>query len=152
ILGACSVDMLINNAGIAYANYLDCTDAGIFEDMVRTNYLCTVWLSRALVPHFKERRTGHIANVSSLLGVLAFLGYAAYAPSKVAVVGFSRVLHNELRPFNIRVTELLPPDTRTPQLEFENRTKPHETRAISGNVRVLKADDVARALLCGMAA
>jgi 3-dehydrosphinganine reductase len=152
ILTTCPVDMLINNAGIAYANYLDCTEASIIEDMVRTNYLGTVWLTRALVPHFKERRTGHIANVSSLLGVLGILGYAAYAPSKFAVVGFSDVLRNELRPFNIRVTVLLPPDTRTPQLEFENRTKPHETRAISGNVRALEAEDVARALLRGMAA
>jgi 3-dehydrosphinganine reductase len=152
ILGAGPVDMLINNAGIAYANYLDCTEPSIFEDMVRTNYLGIVWLTRALVPHFKERRTGHIANVSSLLGVLGILGYAAYAPSKFAVVGFSDVLRNELRPFNIRVTVLLPPDTRTPQLEFENRTKPHETRVISGNVRALEADDVARALLRGMAA
>jgi 3-dehydrosphinganine reductase len=151
ILALSPVDMLINNAGIAYANYLDCTEASVFEDMVRTNYLGTVWLTQALVPHFKARRTGHIANVSSLAGVLGFLGFAAYAPSKFAVVGFSEVLRNELRTFSIRVTLLLPPETRTPLLEFENRTKPPETRAIGGTIKPLEADEVARVLLRGMA-
>jgi 3-dehydrosphinganine reductase len=87
-----------------------------------------------------------------MAGVLGFLGYAAYAPSKFAVIGFSEVIRNELRPNNIRVHLLLPPDTDTPQLAGENLTRPRETRAIASLSRVLPADDVARVFLRGIAA
>lgn len=86
------------------------------------------------------------------MGVLGFFGYAAYAPSKFAVMGFSDVIRNELSGRGVRVTVLLPPDTETPQLEEEGRTKPPQTRAINGTVRTMDPDDVALSLLRGMAA
>jgi 3-dehydrosphinganine reductase len=146
------VDLLINNAGVACAEYLDRTPPEVFEEMMRVNYLGTVWTTRALLPHFRQRRRGHIANVASLAGVLGFVGYAAYAPSKFAVLGFSDVLRNELKPFGIRVSVLLPADTDTPGLAAENRTRPAETRAISCRVGPMHPDDVARAFLHGIAA
>jgi 3-dehydrosphinganine reductase len=152
ILVEAPVDVLINNAGVAWADTIESTAPEVFEEMIRINYLGTVWASRCLIPHFKSRGQGHIANVASLAGVLGCFGYAAYAPSKFAVLGFSDVLRNELCAHHIRVTVLVPPDTDTPQLEFENRTKPPETRAISGTVRTLSADEMASCLLRGMAA
>ncbi len=146
------IDVLINNAGVAHADYIERTPAEIFEEMIRINYLGTVWMTQAFLPQFRRRDRGHIANVSSLAGVVGILGYAAYAPSKFAVVGFSEVLRNELCGSNIKVSVLLPPDTRTPQLDAENRTKPPETHAISGSIKPLDPDVVARALLNGMAA
>jgi 3-dehydrosphinganine reductase len=146
------IDVLINNAGLAHADYIERTPAEVFEKMIGVNYLGTVWMTQALLPHFRRRGAGHIANVSSLAGQLGILGYAAYAPSKFAVLGFSEVLRNELCGSNIRVSVLLPPDTRTPQLDAENRTKPPETRAISGSLKPLDPDAVAQALLKGMAA
>jgi 3-dehydrosphinganine reductase len=146
------VDLLINNAGAACAEYLDRTPPDAFEEMMRVNYFGTVWTTRALLPHFKQRQRGHIANVASLVGVMAFVGYAAYAPSKFAVLGFSDVLRNELKPFGIQVSVLLPTDTDTPQLAAENLTRPAETRAIAGRVEIMHPDDVARAFLRGIAA
>jgi 3-dehydrosphinganine reductase len=145
------IDVLINCAGITCAEYIDRTPADVFEQIIETNYLGTVWTSLALIPSFKQRQRGTIANVASMAGVLGFLGYAAYAPSKFAVIGFSEAIRNELLPDNIRVHLLLPPDTDTPQLEAENRTRPVETRAIAGLSRVLLADDVARVFLRGIA-
>src|SRR5690606_26546487 len=117
------IDILINNAGVAYANYIDKTNPSVYEEMMRINYFSTVWATCALLDHFKKRKRGNIANVASLAGVLGIFGYAAYAPSKFAVMGFSDVLRQELRPDGITVSVLLPPDTMTPQLEYENRTK-----------------------------
>jgi 3-dehydrosphinganine reductase len=105
-----------------------------------------------MIPHFKQRRRGHIVNVSSLAGVVGFIGYAAYAPSKFAIMGFSEVLRNELIPHNVKVSVLLPPDTDTPQLAMENQTKPPETKALSGKAKLMQPDDVAMALLQGMVA
>ncbi len=152
VLDQFEIDVLINNAGVAHAECLERTDALVFEAMMRTNYFGTVWPTRALVPHFRARGCGHIANVASLVGVLGFFGYAAYAPSKFAVMGFSDVIRNELHSCGVRVTVLLPPDTDTPQLALENRTKPAQTRAINGTVRTMDPDQVALALLRGMAA
>jgi 3-dehydrosphinganine reductase len=151
LLGQTAVDALINNAGVACAERMENTPPEAFEEAIRINYLGCVWTTLALLPHFKARNAGHIANVASLAGVLGFFGYAAYAPSKFALMGFSEVLRNELCRYNIPVTVLLPPDTDTPQLAFENRTKPAETRAIAGNAAVMDADVVARKLLRGMA-
>lgn len=145
------VDVLINCAGIACAEYVDRTPPDMFEQIIGTNYLGTVWTSLALIPSFKLRQRGTIANVASMAGVLGFLGYAAYAPSKFAVIGFSEAIRNELRPDNVHVHLLLPPDTDTPQLEAENLTRPRETRAIASLSRVLLADDVARVFLRGIA-
>jgi 3-dehydrosphinganine reductase len=145
------IDVLINCAGVTCAAYVDKTPPEVFEELIEINYLGTVWTSLALIPSFKSRQRGAIANVASMAGVLGFLGYAAYAPSKFAVIGFSEAIRNELRPHGIRVHLLLPPDTETPQLEAENLTRPRETRAIAGLSRVLQPQDVAGALLRGIA-
>jgi 3-dehydrosphinganine reductase len=146
------VDILINCAGIAWVQYVDRMPPEAFEQTIQTNYLGTVWSSLALIPSFKSRRRGIIANVSSLAGVLGFIGYAAYSPSKFAVIGFSEAIRNELRPYNVGVSLLLPPDTDTPQLEAENLTRPAETRAIADRARVLQPEHVARVLLKGIVA
>lgn len=145
------IDILINNAGIAYCNHIEETDPSIFEEMMRVNYLGTVWATRAMVPHFKKKRRGHILNVSSLAGILGIFGYAAYAPSKFAVMGFSDVIRQELLPYNVKVSILLPPDTDTPQYASESETKPEVTKVIAGKVKLMDPEDVATQTLRGMA-
>jgi 3-dehydrosphinganine reductase len=146
------VDVLINCAGIAWADYVDQMPAEAFEQTIQINYLGTVWCSLALIPSFKNRGRGLIGNVSSLAGVLGFIGYSAYSPSKYAVIGFSEAIRSELCPHNVGVSLLLPPDTDTPQLDAENLTRPAETRAIADLARILKPEHVAQAFLKGMIA
>lgn len=145
------LDILINNAGIAYCNYMEETDPAMYEEMMRVNYMGTVWASRAVMPHFKKKRRGHIVNVSSLAGVLGIFGYAAYAPSKFAVMGYSDVIRQELHPHNVKVSILLPPDTDTPQYAAENATKPEETKVVAGKVKLMDPDAVALQCLRGVA-
>jgi 3-dehydrosphinganine reductase len=144
------LDLLVNNAGVALARRFEDTPAEEYRRLLEVNFLGMVHVTRAALPHLEKSR-GQIVNVSSLAGVLAVYGYAAYAPSKFAVTAFSEVLRQELRPRGVRVSVLLPPDTDTPQLAEENRSKPVETRAIAGNVPVLPPERVARALLDGLA-
>jgi len=108
-----------------------------------------VGMCKAFVPLMKERG-GHIVNISSIAGFLGVFGYSAYCPAKFAVFGFSQVLRSELKRYNIHVSILCPPDTDTPQLEMENKIKPEETKAISGNAGVMSPDDVAEAMINGM--
>jgi len=144
-------DVVIANAGVAHCMRILDTDDDSFERMMRINYLGTVHSIRAFLPHLTERRSGRIGIVSSLLGFMGTFGYAAYAPSKFAQVGFAECLRQELLEFNVGVTILYPPDTDTPQLAAENLTKPAETKAITGNAKTLPAEAVALPLLQGLA-
>jgi short-subunit dehydrogenase len=93
---------------------------------------------------------GYIVNVASLAGLIGTFGYTDYCASKFGVIGFSEALRSELKPHGIAVSVLCPPDTDTPGFATENRTKPEETRAVSGHTRVMHPDAVAGALLRGM--
>ena len=150
--GLGGIDLLVNNAGIARPGYVHELPDEVFEDMVRVNYLGVVWVTRAFLPALMGQGRGHVVNVSSLAGVLGVFGYTAYGGSKFAVSGFSEALRQELKPHGVGVSVLCPPDTDTPQLAYEERYKPAETRALSGNVKPMSAEVVAKALLEGVAA
>jgi 3-dehydrosphinganine reductase len=66
------------------------------------------------------------------------------------VIGLSEVLRAELKRYGISVSVLCPPDTDTPQLVDDNRTKPVETKALSGKAKPMSAEAVAKACIRGM--
>ena len=142
-------DILINCAGTVWCNYIEQTPYDAYEQEMRTNFFGVRNMVTALMPFMKERG-GNIVNVSSTLGFIGVFGYAAYAPSKFAIIGFSEVIRAELKQHNIKISILCPPDTDTPQLAEENLTKPPETRAISGNAGLLQPEQVAAAMIKGM--
>jgi 3-dehydrosphinganine reductase len=152
LVAAAPVDMLINNAGIVMPGAFLDLPLEQFDAMMATNFMGSVTLTKALLPKMVERRSGHVAFVSSLAGIMGIFGYTAYAASKFAVRGFAEALRCEMKPKGIAVTVCYPPDTDTPQLAFEDQYKPKETRAIAGNAKPVSAECVATALLKGMAA
>lgn len=148
-LGRC--DVVIANAGVAFPSRVLETPVDEYERMMRINYFGTVHTVRAFLPHFLERGAGRIGVVSSMLGFMGIYGYTAYAASKFAQVGFAECLRQELVDQGVTVTICYPPDTDTPQLAEENLIKPAETKAISGEVKTMSPEDVAAALLTGIA-
>jgi 3-dehydrosphinganine reductase len=147
-LGGC--DVVIANAGVAHPSRILETPTEVYERMMRINYFGTVHTVRAFLPHFLERGSGRIGVVSSMLGFMGVYGYSAYAASKFAQVGFAECLRQELVGQGVTVTICYPPDTDTPQLAEENRIKPPETKAITGEVKTLPAEVVAECLLSGV--
>ncbi|MDZ7794985.1 MAG: SDR family oxidoreductase [Spirochaetia bacterium] len=148
IMNGIPPDLVVNCAGMAYPNYFEQIDSEIFDKTVQINLTGTWNILKCVVPTMGPG--GHIVNVSSVAGLVGTFGYTAYSASKFAVIGLSEALRNELSQKGIGVSVLCPADTDTPQLEFENRTKPPETRAISGNAGVMKPEQVAEALLAGV--
>jgi 3-dehydrosphinganine reductase len=142
-------DILINSAGIAYPNYFEKISYEKFAQTLHINLFGTWNTCACLVPHMKSVG-GHIVNISSIAGFIGVFGYTAYSASKFAVTGFSQSLRSELKPYNLAVSVLCPPDTDTPQLAEENKTKPAETKAIAGNAGIMSPDAVAKALITGM--
>ncbi len=146
------VDVVICSAGQARPGYFEQLDPDLFHQMMDVNYFGTVNVVRAVVPAMIERRRGSIVGVSSAAGLVGVFGYTAYAPTKFAVRGFLESLRAELLPYGIHVGCSFPPDTDTPQLADENRFKPRETKAISGTIKPLSAERVAKSIVDGIEA
>ncbi|MGQ9585120.1 MAG: SDR family oxidoreductase [Anaerolineae bacterium] len=145
------IDLLVNAAGYARPGYVQELPLEVFRDMMETNYFGTVHTTLAVVPYMIRRRRGHIVNFSSMGGLVAVFGYTAYCPSKFAVRGFSEALGSELRPYGIHVSVVYPPNTDTPGFAVENQTKPFETVHVEGTAGLMQPEEVAQAVLRGIA-
>jgi len=144
-------DVLLNCAGRAYPKRFEEITPEAFADTMQTNLHGCWHTASAVVPAMKTVGRGYIVNTASLAGLMGVFGYTDYCASKFAVVGFSEALRSELKPYGIMVSVLCPPDVDTPGFAVENTTKPPETVAISAGAKVMTPDEVADALLAGMA-
>lgn len=143
-------DLVINSAGVAHPGYVQGMEMKIFHWMMDVNYFGTVHVVKALLPGMMERKSGYIVNISSMAGYLGVFGYTAYSASKYAVRGFSDALRSELKPHGIGVSLVFPPDTDTPQLEYEEKYKPPETKALASSGGKMDPQSVARSILRGV--
>lgn len=114
---------------------------------MQVNYLGTLHLLKSATPSMAQAGGGRVVLVSSGAAFLGIYGLSAYAPSKFAVRGLAEILRLELAGHGISVTLACPPDTDTPQLAEEERTKPALTRRISSAGGVWSADAVASAMI-----
>jgi len=145
-------DILINSAGISYPGEFQNLSPEILRDLMNINYLGTAFVTRAFINGMILRGSGHIVNISSMAGFIGTFGYSGYGASKYAVRGFSEVLRAELKPLGIQVSIVYPPDTQTPQLDFEKDLKPAITQELAENAGVMTADAVAAEILKGIQA
>ncbi|MGW0179062.1 SDR family NAD(P)-dependent oxidoreductase [Nocardia sp. NPDC003345] len=107
------IDVLVNNAGYANMAPIEDVDFDDFTAQVDTDFYGVVRLTRAVLPHMRAARAGHIVQISSVGGRLVRAGLGAYQASKWAVTGFSGVLAQEVGPLGIKVTVLEPGGMRT---------------------------------------
>lgn len=139
-------DYLINSAGITYPGKFHTLSYETIESLMAVNYLGTVYTTRALISGMLSHGSGHIINISSVAGFIGTYGYSAYGASKFAVRGFSDVIRSEYKLRGIKVSVVFPPDTLTPQLEFEKDLKPAITRELSDTAGLMQAEEVAKAI------
>ena len=137
-------DYLFNSAGITYPGKFHMLSYETIRSLIEVNYLGTAYVTRALINGMLKRGSGHIVNISSMAGIIGTYGYSAYGASKYAIRGFSDVLRAEYRLRGIKVSVVFPPDTQTPQLDFEKDLKPSITRELSDTAGVMKAEEVAK--------
>jgi 3-dehydrosphinganine reductase len=82
IQNAGPADILINNAGISYCGEFSETNSGHFENLMKVNYLGSVYCTKAVVDSMKKRRFGRIVFVSSQAGQIGIFGYTGYSATK----------------------------------------------------------------------
>lgn len=108
-----TIDVLVNNAGYGLLGaFENCTPEQI-QRQFATNVFGLMEVTRALLPHFRERRSGVIINIASIGGKISFPTYSLYNSTKWAVEGFSEGLQYELEQFNIRVKLIEPGPIKT---------------------------------------
>lgn len=133
------VDMLVNSAGVSmWKDFLD-MDEAFWDDIFDVNVKGTFLVSQAAARHMVKKRAGFILNISSMSGIKSGMpGASAYTASKWAIVGFSRNLHLELKPYGIKVACLCPGSTRTAL---------HEKANTPDQDKMLDPEDVASTVL-----
>jgi NAD(P)-dependent dehydrogenase (short-subunit alcohol dehydrogenase family) len=107
------VDVLINNAGYGHEGTLEESPLDELVQQFNVNVFGAVAMIKAVLPSMRVRRAGHIINITSMAGLIAFPGIAYYSGSKFALEGISETLAKELRGFGIKVTTVAPGAFRT---------------------------------------
>lgn len=143
-------DLLVTSAGMAYPGYFEELPLEIFTQTMAVNYFGALYSIKAVLPLMKPRHQGQIVLISSGAGLVGIYGYSAYSPSKFALRGLAESLRGELKKAGIGMSIVYPPDTDTPQLVAENRTKPPETKRITETAKLWQPEDVAQVILRGI--
>lgn len=141
------VYMVINSAGTSVSRAFVDLPPDEFTKMMSTNYYSAVFTTKAAVTSMIQQGAGRIIFLSSQAGQIGLFGFTGYSASKFALRGLAEALQMEMTPYNVRVTVAFPPDTDTPGYQQELQGKPKETMLISETSGLLKAEDVAAAIL-----
>ncbi|MFM9841111.1 MAG: SDR family oxidoreductase [Cyclobacteriaceae bacterium] len=130
------LDVLVNNAGYFLPGSVLDEAEGSLESMINSNVYSAYYTTRGLAPAMKKNKSGHIFNMCSIASIKAYPNGGSYAISKFALLGFSKVLREELKEFGVRVTSILPGATRT--ASWDGVELPDD--------RFMKAEDVAETI------
>jgi len=103
-----SIDILINNAGYALTGAIEETNEQEARAQFETNFFGTLWLTQAVLPIMRDQKSGHIIQVSSILGLATLPTMGLYNASKFALEGLSETLATEVKEFGINVTLVEP--------------------------------------------
>ncbi len=103
-----SIDILVNNAGNFLPGSLYDEKEGVLEQMIQINLYSAYHLTRALLPEMMKKKKGHIFNICSIAALKAYPNGGSYSISKYALMGFSKNLREEMKPYNIKVTTVYP--------------------------------------------
>lgn len=117
------VDVLINNAGVAYRAVMEHLKSAEIERQMEINFAAPLQLIRLVLPGMREKRKGQIINVSSVGGIMAMPTMTPYSASKWALEGVSEALWYEMKPWNIRVSVVQPGFIRSGSFENTRLTE-----------------------------
>ena len=107
------IDVLVNNAGIGYFGAVEESEDDAVRNMFEINFFGLANMTKAVLPVMRKQRSGHIINIASIGGLVAFPALGYYNASKFAVDGLSESLAKEVAHLGIHVTIVAPSGFRT---------------------------------------
>jgi short-subunit dehydrogenase len=102
------IGVLVNNAGAFIPGNVHEEADGVLEQLIETNLYSAYYLTRGLTPKMIEQKSGHIFNICSVASLKAYPNGGSYSISKFALLGFSKVLREEMKSFGVKVTSIMP--------------------------------------------
>jgi NAD(P)-dependent dehydrogenase (short-subunit alcohol dehydrogenase family) len=114
-------DVLVNNAGVGMVSPLEGVSMAKIRELLETNTLGTIAMTQAVLPQFRERRSGVIVNVTSGVTFQPLAMMSIYTASKAAVNAFTESVALELEPFGVRMRIVIP--GRAPETPFGDNAR-----------------------------
>jgi len=143
-----SIDILVNNAGLMPLSFVKNLKVDEWDQMIDVNIRGVLYCTAAVISHMREKKSGHIVNISSVAGRIVFPAGSVYCATKHAVAAFSEGLRQELSVrSNIRVTCIEPGVVAT---ELTNTITDESLQGFVENakkMKALQAEDIANAIL-----
>ena len=143
-----SIDILVNNAGLMPLSFFKSLKFDEWDRMIDVNIKGVLYTTGAVITHMKEKKSGHIVNLSSVAGRIVFPAGSVYCATKYAVAAFSEGLRQEFSVrSNIRVTSIEPGVVAT---ELNDTITDESLKGFVENTKkmeALQADDIANAIL-----
>ncbi len=133
------LDVVVNNAGYGFLGAVEEVSDGEARAMFDVQVFGTWNVLRAVLPQFRERRSGHVVNVSSILGLTSFPGWGLYCSAKYALEGLTESLAAEVAKLGIEVTLVEPGYMRTDFLRSQSLGLPAATLAAYPALREMTA-------------
>lgn len=130
------IDVLVNNAGFGISGAVEDTDESAVRKIFDVNYFGTLFATQAVIPVMRENGGGTIINMSSAGAPLSLPFQSFYSCTKSAVSSLSEALRIELKPFNIKVSTILPGDVKT---EFTARREKNKSNSVYYGERIDKS-------------
>jgi 3-hydroxy acid dehydrogenase/malonic semialdehyde reductase len=142
-----NIKILLNNAGLALGrNSIDNGDVNDWEQMIDTNVKGLLYLSKEIIPYFKENKAGHIVNISSIAGKEVYPEGNVYCASKHAVDAISKAMRMDLLPYNIKVTNIAPGAVNTEFSLVRFKGNQETADAVYNGFEPLVAEDIAETI------
>jgi short-subunit dehydrogenase len=130
-----TLDVLVNNSGVFIPGMISEEKDGAFKEIMDTNLGSAYYVTRGLINPIKNAQ-GHIFNMCSTASIMPYVNGGSYCISKFALLGMTKVLREEMKPFGVKVTAVMPGATFTSS--WAGTDLPED--------RFMKADDVAHAI------
>ncbi|MCK9595547.1 MAG: SDR family NAD(P)-dependent oxidoreductase, partial [Candidatus Omnitrophica bacterium] len=118
-----NLDIVVNNAGIIRDKALALMAEEDWQDVINTNLIGTINLSKAAIITFLKQKSGNIVNITSVSGIVGLPRQTNYAASKAGIIGFTRSLAREVGPYNVRVNAVAPGFIETEMLQSMNEAQ-----------------------------
>ena len=131
-----TAEVLINNTGVFVQGQIHNEPEGVLEIQMQTNLYSAYDITRGVVPGMIENKRGTIFNMCSIASIMPYANGGSYSISKFALLGMTKVLREEMKEHNIRVTAVLPGATLTASWDGVNLPKE----------RFIKPEDVANSV------
>lgn len=107
------IDVLVNNTGVFIPGQIHLEEEGVLQHMLNTNLLSTYHITRGLINTMILNKKGHVFNINSTASITPYQNGGSYCITKYAMHGLTKVLREEMKPFGIKVTSIMPGATFT---------------------------------------